>query len=80
MSAVSGEGVAEFLALVETQITSKQKLLSVQVPTEDGASLSWIYRNGTVLNRSDTEDFVTLEVKFSTENLGRVIKMPVTIL
>jgi len=79
MSAVNGEGVDEFLALVETQITSKQKTLTVQVPTDDGASLSWIYRNGTVLNRSDSEEFVTLEVKLSTENLGRIAKMPVTV-
>ncbi|MBL4665857.1 MAG: hypothetical protein JKY04_00665, partial [Sneathiella sp.] len=60
-------------------ITSKQKILTVQVPTDDGASLSWIYRNGTVLNRSDSEEFVTLEVKLSTENLGRIAKMPVTV-
>ncbi|OUR76964.1 GTPase HflX [Alphaproteobacteria bacterium 46_93_T64] len=79
MSAVSGEGVETFLTRVEEQITSKQKILTVTVPSEDGASLSWIYRNGTVLDRTDQEEFVILEVKFSVENLGRIAKMPVTI-
>jgi len=79
MSAVSGEGVETFLTRVEEQITSKQKILTVTVPSEDGASLSWIYRNGTVLDRTDQEEFVILEVKFSIENLGRIAKMPVTI-
>ncbi|MCG8492958.1 MAG: GTPase HflX [Sneathiellales bacterium] len=80
MSAVSGEGVENFLASVERKLTENQKILSVKIPSEDGASLSWIYRHGTVLDRQDEEEAVILSVKFTPENLGRVYKMPVTLL
>ncbi|MEP3245940.1 MAG: GTPase HflX [Sneathiella sp.] len=80
MSAVTGEGVAAFLDAVEEKLTHNQKALNIRVPSEDGASLSWIYRHGTVLDRAEEETSIILAVKFSPENLGRVSKMPVTIL
>ncbi len=80
MSAVTGTGVKAFLEAVENKLTENQKILSVRIPSEDGASLSWIYRHGTVLERSEEEEAVILNVKFSPENLGRLHKMPVTIL
>ncbi len=80
MSAVSGEGVDVFLSCVEERLTANQKVLKIQVPTEDGATLSWIYRNGTVLEREDFEDAIQIDVKFSPENRGRLEKMPVKIL
>ncbi|MBO6827750.1 MAG: GTPase HflX [Sneathiella sp.] len=79
MSAVTGEGVESFLQTVEDMITRNQKNLIVEVPTTDGASLSWIYRNGTVIERTDGEDKVILEVKFTPENLGRLEKMDLEI-
>ncbi len=80
MSAVTGTGVETFLEAVENKLTENQKILSVRIPSEDGASLSWIYRHGTVLERSEEDEAVILDVKFSPENLGRLHKMPVTIL
>lgn len=80
MSAVTGEGVDAFLEAVEEKLTHNQKALNIRVPSDDGASLSWIYRHGTVLDRSEEETSIILAVKFSPENLGRVGKMPVTIL
>ena len=79
MSAITGEGVETYLHRVEELITRKQKILTVTVKPEDGASLSWIYRHGTVLDRIDTEDGVQVEAKFSPENLGRLEKLPVAI-
>ncbi|GLQ07254.1 GTPase HflX [Sneathiella chinensis] len=80
MSAVTGEGVPTFLAAVEEKLTKNQKVLRVSVPVEDGATVSWIYRNGTVLTRKDEEDAVILEVKFAPEKLGRLEKLPLDIL
>ncbi len=79
MSAVSGEGVDSFLQTVEDIITRNQKNLIIEVPASDGATVSWIYRNGTVVDRQDIEDVVKLEVKFSPENLGKLEKMDVEI-
>ncbi|MBL4906477.1 MAG: GTPase HflX [Sneathiella sp.] len=80
MSAFNGEGVEAFLIAVEERLTHNQKVLKVRILSEDGATLSWVYRNGTVLDRQDLDDYVQIDVKFSPENLGRLEKMPVTIL
>jgi GTP-binding protein HflX len=75
ISAVTGEGTDAFLALIEEKLTAKQSVLELDIPAEDGATLSWIYRHGTVLDRTDQEDKVHIEVKFSPENLGRLEKI-----
>ena len=79
MSAITGEGVDPFLSRVEKLITRNQKVLKITVQPEDGASLSWIYRHATVIGRTDSDDGILIEAKFSPENLGRLEKMPVSI-
>src|SRR5690606_11564405 len=75
ISAMTGEGIERFLALVEARLTARQKELSLDIPASDGATLSWIYRHGTVLAREDRDDMVHIDVKFSAENLGRLEKI-----
>ncbi len=74
LSAVTGEGEDAFVALVEQMLTARQAILSIDLPATDGETLSWIYRHGTVLDRTDTEEAVNLEVKLSDENRGRLEK------
>ena len=75
ISAITGEGIERFLALVEARLTARQKELSLDIPASDGATLSWIYRHGTVLAREDRDDMVHIDVKFSAENLDRLEKI-----
>lgn len=75
ISAVTGEGTDSFLALIEGMLTAKQQILELDIPAADGATLSWIYRHGTVLDRSNRDDKVHIEAKFSPENLGRLEKI-----
>ena len=75
ISAVTGEGTERFLALIEERLTARQKMMELDIPASDGATLSWIYRHGTVLEREDRDDKVHLQVKFSPENLGRLDKI-----
>lgn len=75
ISAVTGEGSEEFLALIEERLTARQKVMELDIPASDGATLSWIYRHGTVLEREDRDDTVHIEVKFTAENLGRLDKI-----
>ncbi|MCR9213593.1 MAG: GTPase HflX [Proteobacteria bacterium] len=74
LSAVTGEGEDAFVALVEQMLTARQAILSIELPATDGETLSWIYRHGTVLDRTDTEEAVNLEIKLSDENRGRLEK------
>ncbi|WP_338056150.1 GTPase HflX [Sneathiella marina] len=75
ISAVTGEGTESLLSIIETKLTARQKVLSLDLPASDGATLSWIYRNGTVLDREDREEIVHIDVKLSSENVGRLEKM-----
>ncbi|WP_340151521.1 GTPase HflX [uncultured Sneathiella sp.] len=75
ISAITGEGTETFLHRIEDLLTARQKVLEFDIPAEDGATLSWIYRNGTVLDRVDQEETVHIEAKFSPENLGRLKKI-----
>lgn len=75
ISAITGEGENDLLALIETKLTARQDILSLDIPASDGATLSWIYRNGTVLDREDREEIVHIDVKLSSENVGRLEKM-----
>ena len=75
ISAVTGEGTESFLDLIEEKLTAQQKILELDIPAEDGATISWIYRHGTVLDRADRDDKVHIEAKFSPENLGKLEKL-----
>lgn len=75
ISAVTGEGIANLLSVIEKKLTARQRTLELDIPSADGATLSWIYRHGTVLDRADGEDSVHIEVKLSSANLGRLEKM-----
>ena len=75
ISAVTGEGTERFLALIEERLTAQQKVMELDIPASDGATLSWVYRHGTVLEREDRDDKVHMQVKFSPENLGRLDKI-----
>ncbi|MEH6546628.1 MAG: GTPase HflX [Sneathiella sp.] len=75
ISAITGKGTENLLTIIETKLTARQNILSLDIPASDGATLSWIYRNGTVLDREDREEIVHIDVKLSAENVGRLEKM-----
>ncbi|MEH6524908.1 MAG: GTPase HflX [Sneathiella sp.] len=75
ISAITGKGTDSLLTIIETKLTARQNILSLDIPASDGATLSWIYRNGTVLDREDREEIVHIDVKLSPENVGRLEKM-----
>ncbi|WP_393977463.1 GTPase HflX [Xanthobacter nonsaccharivorans] len=55
VSALTGEGTDDLLALIEQRITSDRVTVEVTLPAEDGEGLGWLYRHGEVLERSTDE-------------------------
>lgn len=51
VSALTGEGTDDLLAVVERLITAGRVTLDVTIPAEDGEGLGWLYRHGEVLDR-----------------------------
>lgn len=62
ISAVSGQGLDDLLVAVQKQLTADYKKISIRLPIADGAMLATVYRKGEVLKRTDTDDYIDLEI------------------
>ncbi|MCW5751408.1 MAG: GTPase HflX [Alphaproteobacteria bacterium] len=56
VSAVTGEGLGELLALLDLRLAEERRVLELELAPEDGATLAWLYRHGQVLRRAEGED------------------------
>lgn len=55
ISALTGEGIDELVALIETQLPHPQLDIKATIPYDRGDLLARAYREGNVLSRTDTE-------------------------
>jgi GTPase len=72
VSAITGEGCAALLALVDDRLDNTDRAVHLDVPLADGKTLAWIYRHGEVLGRRDDEREAHLSVRLSAADLGRL--------
>lgn len=70
-SAVTGQGVEDFLMAVETRLSQALEVVDVSIDVSDGKKLSWLYAHGEVLSREDDENTITLSVRFDAANFQR---------
>lgn len=62
VSSLTGEGIDDLLNCIESQLGHSLVELHLQIPVEEGALIAALYRKGQVLNRQDTDDFVSMHV------------------
>lgn len=62
ISAVSGQGIDDLLVAVQKQLTADYKKIFLRLPIADGATLATVYRKGEILKRTDTDDYIDLEI------------------
>jgi GTP-binding protein HflX len=72
VSAVSREGIDRLVAVLDTQRTVGRQVVDIDVDLADGATLSWVYAKGEVLNRRDDEDQAHLRVALEPAHLARI--------
>src|SRR6185369_221469 len=56
VSALSGEGIGDLSAEIETRLAASRTLIDVTLDAADGAGLSWLYRNTEVMARAMRDD------------------------
>jgi GTP-binding protein HflX len=56
VSAVSGEGLDQLMAVVEGRLAETKLTLGLTLDPSDGAGLSWLYRHAEVLSKAMDED------------------------
>jgi len=62
MSAVTGQGTNDLLALIEEKLAQKDHILKLAIPHECGADIAWAYENGEVLERNDNSETMMSEL------------------
>ncbi len=76
VSAITGEGIAELLALIETHLGEQRQVVEIALPHADGASLAWLYRHGEVVERRDDDEAVHLTVRLDAADAARFAHRP----
>ena len=70
-SAVTGEGCAELLALIERRLHEDRRLEEVCLGAGDGKAIAWLYAHGDVARRRDEDERVVLQVALDPMNAAR---------
>ena len=71
VSAVTGDGQGELMALLDRQLAAERQTLDLDVPLSDGASIAWLYSHGEVLRRDDDELQAHMQVRLDAADVAR---------
>ncbi len=71
VSAATGEGCDELVALFDERLDGGRRAVRLSVPLTDGATLAWLYRHGEILERADDEAEAHLDVRLTPADLAR---------
>lgn len=71
LSALTGEGCHDLLNGIDELLARSTSTYNINLASTDGASLSWLYRNGEVVERQDEEDEIHLKVMLDLPNWAR---------
>ena len=74
VSAETREGLDDLLAAIDRVLSRARQSLVVEVPSQDGETLAWLYRHGEVLKREDAESAVRLTVLLDAVDRARLEK------
>ncbi len=73
ISAVTGEGTADLLRVVEQRLNAARVVREFAVDLVDGAAIAWLYAHGDVLQRSDDDAQAHLTVSMDTADAARFL-------
>jgi len=68
-SAVTGEGVAALLDLVEERLNRDRAVFRVEIPVVEGELVAWLHRHTEVVDRRDGEETVSLKLRVPGKEL-----------
>lgn len=71
LSAITGDGLAGLLGLLDRTLAAERRLVQVAVPLADGASIAWLYQHGEVLGREDDEQEAHMTVRLDPADAAR---------
>ncbi|MEE2995894.1 MAG: GTPase HflX [Pseudomonadota bacterium] len=70
MSAVTGRNTDALLERLDQLLSAGRGIVELRVPHENGAAVSWLYRNSDVLSRDDCDEHAEMKVSISADKLA----------
>lgn len=74
VSALSGEGTAAFLNLLDDRLAIGYKVMEFSIPAADGKTISWIYANAEVISSRSEGNSYILKVRISSAAVSKLKK------
>lgn len=74
ISALTGDGVDEFLAWLDEKLASFNLTKQYKIPISDGETLAWLYSHANVQTREDSDEHILLTVNISEKNANLFAK------
>jgi GTP-binding protein HflX len=71
VSALTGDGVPDLLATLESAVTRDNITVSLKLDAADGSALAFAYRHAQVLERRDRGGKISLSLRIHPDDLGR---------
>jgi len=75
LSAVTGQGVDEFLSLLRDWLESAMQAVELRIPAADGKALAWCHAHGRILHQEHDGEDMLVKVRLSSAALGRIQAM-----
>jgi GTP-binding protein HflX len=73
ISAVTGQGVPDLLAQIETALGARETEIRLKLEPSDGAGMAWAYAHGRVTARRDRDDGLWLTVAVGPGEIERFV-------
>jgi GTPase len=75
VSALTGEGCPQLLALVDGELAEGRDVIQVSVRLWDGKTIAWLYRNGEVMERRDDDEYAHIKVRLAEADQARFARL-----
>jgi GTP-binding protein HflX len=75
VSAVTGEGVEDLLALIDAILTADRRRLLIRLDAADGAARAFLHAHGDVASSTETETDVLIDVRLTEKSIGQFRKL-----
>ena len=74
VSAATGDGIADLLALIDRHLSADDEMINLVVPAADGAVLAWLHANAELVSRTTDDDGSTrATVRIERARHGRLL-------
>jgi len=73
-SATTGDGVDEFLELIDVLVTANRTILEISLKPQDGAARAWLHERGDVLSDKYSEHGSKMIVRLNDEAQGQFMR------